>query len=585
MRFRNINISNTVSVTQPYVDTAVTTKLSLAGGTMTGPIVLPANPTTPLQAATKQYSDSGDTALQTQVTSLQGTVTTLNANPVTLTYVNTHDALKVNKAGDTMTGQLVLPGAPTLVTHATDKGYVDTLVTTHTANVALHLTPTQNTLLDAVTVTSTEINTLAGATSNVQAQINTLSTTLVSTGTIIKVDTTTTPSNYLRANGTQVSKTTYADLFAVIGETYAPLMSGMKGQPWRQQYSFNTANSTIGTWVTDTPLPVVIYGSHVVVTKNRVYLLGGRINDIDSSIVYIAPINPDGTLGAWVTGTPLPVVISHSQAIVTSSRVHLLGGYNGTIYLSTVYTAYINPDGTLGAWTTGTSLPGSIALSQTIVTNNRVYLLGGRNGSIYSSTIYTAPINPDGTLGTWVTGAPLPGTVSYSQTIVTNNRVYLLGGWNGVALNTVYTAPINLDGTLGAWVTDIPLPDTVFRLQAIVTNNRVYLLGGFNGVAALSTIYTAPINPDGTLGAWVLDTSILPEIITTAQAIITSSRMYLLGGWNGTISLNTVYSTPFSGGLNNYLNPISINATTFALPDYTIMDTASSPKSYHYIKF
>ena len=160
-------------VTQSYVDTAVATKLSLAGGTMTGPIVLPANPTTPLQAATKQYSDSGDTALQTQVTSLQGTVTTLNANLVTLTYVDAQDTLKVNKAGDTMTGQLVLPGAPTLTTHATDKGYVDTLVTTHTANVALHLTPTQNTLLDAVTVTSTEINTLAGATSNVQAQINT----------------------------------------------------------------------------------------------------------------------------------------------------------------------------------------------------------------------------------------------------------------------------------------------------------------------------------------------------------------------------------------------------------------------------
>jgi len=173
MRLHNINTSNTVSATQSYVDTAVATKLSLAGGSMTGPIVLPANPTTPLQAATKQYSDSGDTALQTQVTSLQGTVTTLNANPVTLTYVDTKDALKVNKAGDTMTGQLVLPGAPTLVTHAVTKGYVDTLVTTHTANVALHLTPTQNTLLDAVTVTSTEINTLAGATSNVQAQINT----------------------------------------------------------------------------------------------------------------------------------------------------------------------------------------------------------------------------------------------------------------------------------------------------------------------------------------------------------------------------------------------------------------------------
>jgi len=53
MRLHNINTSNTVSVTQPYVDTAVATKLSLAGGSMTGPLALPADPTTPLQAATK----------------------------------------------------------------------------------------------------------------------------------------------------------------------------------------------------------------------------------------------------------------------------------------------------------------------------------------------------------------------------------------------------------------------------------------------------------------------------------------------------------------------------------------------------
>ena len=463
-----------------------TNGLAFTGGTMTSPLILAGNPNTALEAATKQYVDSSDLALQTQVTTLQGAVTTFNASTVTLTYVDTKDALKVNKAGDTMTGQLVLPGAPTLTTHATDKGYVDTLVTTHTANVALHLTPAQNTLLDAVTVTSTEINTLSGTTSNIQTQINTLSTTLVPTGTVIEVDTTTTPSKYLRTNGTQVSKTTYAALFAVIGERYAPLMSGMKGQPWRQQYSFNKANSTIGTWVANTPLSNNVSNSHVIVTKNRVYLLGGWLNNTSTS----------------------------------------------------------------------------------------------------TSTVYTAPINPNGTLGALVNSTPLPVAVGYSQAIVTNNRVYLLGGYvNGIEISTVYTTSINPDGTLGAWVTDTPLPINLADPQAIVTNNRVYLLGGFNGVAALSTIYTAPINPDGTLGAWVLDTSILPEIITTAQAIITSSRMYLLGGWNGTISLNTVYSTPFSGGLNNYLNPISINATTFALPDYTIMDTASSPKSYHYIKF
>jgi hypothetical protein len=40
------------------------------------------------------------------------------------------DPTKVNKAGDTMTGALVLPGDPTLPTQAADKHYVDTAIAT-----------------------------------------------------------------------------------------------------------------------------------------------------------------------------------------------------------------------------------------------------------------------------------------------------------------------------------------------------------------------------------------------------------------------------------------------------------------------
>ena len=45
------------------------------------------------------------------------------------------------------------------------------------------------------------------------------------------------------------------------------------------------------------------------------------------------------------------------------------------------------------------------------------------------STVYTAPINADGTLGTWTTGTSLPSVLCSSQAIVTKNRVYLLGGY------------------------------------------------------------------------------------------------------------------------------------------------------------
>ena len=72
-----------------------------------------------------------------------------------------------------------------------------------------------------------------------------------------------------------------------------------------------------------------------------------------------------------------------------------------------------------------------------------MYLLGGLINGSYSSTVYTAPINSDGTLGTWTTGTSLPGTVGHSQAIVTSSRVYLLGGYNGSDYSTVYTAPFS----------------------------------------------------------------------------------------------------------------------------------------------
>ena len=302
--------------------------------------------------------------------------------------------------------------------------------------------------------------------------------------------------------------------------------------------------TTLGAWTTGTSLPASVSDSQAIVTNTHVYLLGGYNSGAYSSTVYTAPINTDGTLGAWTTGTSLPVTVACSQAIVTKTQAYLLGGHTDGAYSSTVYTAPINPDGTLGTWTTSASLPGSLAYSQAIVTKNRVHLLGGYVNGANSSVVLNAPINPDGTLGAWTTGASLPSAVYHSQAIVTKNRVYLLGGLVRAAYSsTVYTAPINTDGTLGAWTTTTSLPETVANSQAIVTKTQVYLLGGYINGRWSSSVYTAPINPDGTLGAWTTTTS-LPATVTDSQAIVTKNRVHLLGGHTGSAYTSTVYTAP-----------------------------------------
>lgn len=253
----------------------------------------------------------------------------------------------------------------------------------------------------------------------------------------------------------------------------------------------------------------------------------------------------------WTSTTNLPGTLQRSQAIVTKNRVYLLGGFTSTTTAtSTVYTASINADGTLGAWTTGTSLPGALGYSQAIVTKNRVYLLGGYDNTTgFVSKVYTAPINSDGTLGTWTTDVSLPDVLIYSEAIVTRNRVYLLGGHViGNSISTIYTAPINADGTLGTWSVDNSLPVALGYSQAIVTKSRVYLLGGYVDDVTdyiLSTVYTAPINSDGTLGTWVAGTS-LPVTLYSGQTVVTKNRVYLLGGYTDTGLTSGVYTAPIN---------------------------------------
>ena len=350
------------------------------------------------------------------------------------------------------------------------------------------------------------------------------------------------------------------------------------GKPWQQQYQINeTQNSAITSWTTETSLPISVCYLTSFVTKNRVYICGGYASgNTTVSTVYTAPINTDGSLGTWVAATALPTALRSSQAIVTKNRVYILGGHNGSSAVSVVYSAVINADGTIGSWTTETSLPGSLNSSQAVVTKNRVYLIGGNNGS-HLSTIYTAAINVDGTLGSWVSSGSLPLGISAGQAVVTRNRVYYIGGSTGSAVSNVYTAIINNDGTLGSWVADANLPGSLSDSQAIVTKNRIYLFCGHNGSAYVATVYTAAINSDGTLGAWTTGTS-TSTTLAISQSIIVKNKVYLLGGYNSGLHSSAVISATILEGLNDYspyydgtIEPIALPTDTnlFALPDFS----------------
>ena len=565
-------------------------KFNTAVDVMTGPLILSRDPEESLEAATKQYVDSSLSSIDAssivggvldvaRLGEFGGDLRNEDGQIVfSKTGVSTgrYNKVTVNAKGRVVSGGALVSGdIPELSWGKLGSGKPTTLAG---FGITGALSKAGGQLIGSLTSTFNPYKPMEIVTKKQSEEI--VDSYRVVVGDVVRKPLDVTPEGFLKCNGGLVSKEIYANLYAVIGDRFNIGTLPGAGKPWKNQYGINTVGDSLGAWTTATSLPGPLGQSQAIVTSSRVYLLGGFIGGSYVSTVYTAPINEDGTLGAWTTDTnSLPGTSSGSQAVVTSNRVYLLGGNS-----SRVYTAPINEDGTLGTWTTGTSLPGVSSGSQAVVTSNRVYLLGGN-----SSRVYTAPINGDGTLGTWTTDTSLPVALSNFQAIVTSNRVYLLGGGNNSGyVSTVYTAPINGDGTLGAWTTASSLPSTLGLSQAIVTSNRVYLLGGLIGGSYVSTVYTAPINEDGTLGAWTTDTNSLPGDLSLSQAIVTSNRVYLLGGRVGSSYVSTVYTATFSGGKNDYSKyydgsiPAFYGPNKFQLPNIKFNN---QPKVNAFIKY
>lgn len=294
-------------------------------------------------------------------------------------------------------------------------------------------------------------------------------------------------------------------------------------------------------WESAGTLPLPLSHFAIGIHDGKVYIVGGIDSSGRKTNVYYASILDNGNIGEWHAATSLPEArswTSQQEAVVYNNRIYVVAGSGPRppirIERNTVWYADINPDGSLGSWISTTSLPDHLNSHITVQWNGRIYVFGGWTGYNWKKTVYYAEINPDGSLSSWITIASLPDYRGHNQAGTVNNGIiYQLGGqYPSVVLHdTVFYGVIQVDGTISSWSTTTSMPESLGQHTASILGDRIYVIGGFypGSWVYSDRVFSAQIQADGTLGSWEEEPS-LPESRRHHGSITYNDRLYVFGG-------------------------------------------------------
>ncbi|HEX7964023.1 MAG TPA: hypothetical protein VF466_05565 [Candidatus Saccharimonadales bacterium] len=251
-----------------------------------------------------------------------------------------------------------------------------------------------------------------------------------------------------------------------------------------------------------------------------------------------APLNPDGSIGSWTTGAALPAQVAHNCLVAVGGYLYSVGGEDNTgNAVTTVYYSQLT-NGVPGSWQTAANgLPGARAAAGCTVFNGYIYITGGRSGTTTAqTTVYYSPdlSNGGNITSSWNTATDFT-TARYDHTsVAAGGYLYVMGGGTSSAydLDVQFVALDPSTGnTTGSWKYARDLPNPIRQQSIVAANGYIYLFGGRSASTTCSAdTWVASINSTGTLSDWQTSINNFTTARFDAGGAFYNGYYYVLGG-------------------------------------------------------
>ncbi len=268
-------------------------------------------------------------------------------------------------------------------------------------------------------------------------------------------------------------------------------------------------DGSVGGWETAGFMPAGLYGHRSLAARGRLYILGGYSAAGSRAEVWSADISSIGVPGAWEAETPLPDRVYFHAAELVGDKIYVSGGYkSGSGVQGGLDYSVIGDSGILSAWSdSGAGAPPPLYAHSMTLLPGRLIIAGGKDGASARSEVWTCPLDDSGFRnGACFAYTSLPAPRYGHTALAAANRLYILGGNNGSAAQaTVFVTTVPASGN-APWEASASLPKQLQFLAAELIGSRLQVFGGSEGSAPSDSVYASALRGTEYLLEIALDT-------------------------------------------------------------------------------
>lgn len=285
-------------------------------------------------------------------------------------------------------------------------------------------------------------------------------------------------------------------LASVVYGTYVYISGGFDGVYFSSAVlrSAFSADGSTGPMQTAGYMPAGLYGHQMLAARGRLYVLGGYASSGSRAEAWSADISSDGAVGKWEPETALPDRVYFHAAALSGDKIYISGGYkSGSGVLAGVYSAELGDDGSLGAWNSLGTLQAPLYAHSMTMLPGRFIVAGGKDGASARSEVWTCALDAGAYPGACSAYTALPAPRYGHKALAAANRLYLMGGNNGSSAQAhVFVTSVPAAGA-APWEASASLPVPLQFPGAEIVVNRLLVFGGYNGSAASASGYASTL--------------------------------------------------------------------------------------------